>query len=87
MKVTKSEFDQLIADNDASTLGFCITLKTGDSASTGREVTQCFIVDSDAITEIGRMTGNVISMLSANAFVSEEDASKFRLLWRKIIRA
>ena len=87
MKVDKADFDTLMADNDENTLGFCITLKSGDGNSNGKEVSQCFIASEGSVTEIARMNGYMINLLSAHSFVTEEEAGAFRLLWRKIIKS
>lgn len=92
MKENKAEYDLIMSTNNADTLGYIITMQTGDGESDGQLVTQHFIVDpnnqgEDPIREIGRMTGHMINKLAAANKVTAEEAGKFRILWRKIIKA
>ena len=87
MTVSKAEFDTLMASNSADTLGFCFMMKTGDSEGNGQSTTQCFIVDEDPVKEIGRLVGNMISLLSASGKIDKVEAGKIRILWRKIIKS
>lgn len=87
MKVSKAEFDTLMASNNSDTLGFCFMMQTGDSEGNGQSTTQCFIVDESPVKEIGRLVGNMISQLSAAGKIEADEAGKIRVLWRKIIKS
>ena len=83
MKVTKDEFDTLIA-GDAGSLGFCLTMVSG--AAPGSPIDQHFLVDSDAITEIGRMTGYGINLLFSQNIITADESGELLLKWRKIVK-
>ena len=87
MKVERDEYDTFMAENPKDSLGFCLTMKTGNVNGDGSEISQCFIVDSDPITEMGRMNGYGISLLHASGAITPEQASQFKLEWRKIIKS
>lgn len=90
MKVDKAQFDQIMADNADSTIGFTLKMErgTGSGEKAGANVTQRFIVEnSDPIKEIGRLNGYMINLLTVHELVDEEAAGIFRILWRKIIKS
>ena len=84
---TKQEFDDYIASTDKTGVGLCLTLKTGNLDGDGASQEQCFIVDADAITEIGRMNGYGINLLKATGIITAEEAAAFNVVWRKIIKS
>lgn len=84
--VSRQEFDDYIAGTGNTGVGLCLTLKTGNLDSDGASQEQCFIVDTDAITEIGRMNGYGINLLKATGIITAEEAAAFNVVWRKIIK-
>ena len=83
---SREEFDTYIASSDNTGVGLCLTLKTGNMNADGATQEQCFIVDTDAITEIGRMNGYGINLLKATGVITAEEAAAFNVVWRKIIK-
>ena len=87
MKVTKQEYDAILAANTDETLGFAVLMQTGNSEAAGQQITDYYIVDNGPVHEIGVMTGRMVSLLKANNRITEQEHGLFRVLWRKIIKS
>lgn len=83
MKVSQEEYDTQLA-NDQTALGFTLTMESGQDGAT--PTIQHFIVDTDAVTELGRMTGYGMNLLKAAGIITAEQHGELYLKWRKIIK-
>ena len=81
MKVADKEtFDSLLAADD-QLIGMCVMLKRGQ-----QEADDYFVVDGDALDDVARMTASITGILKAQNIITDEQYTKWRILWRKLVK-